>query len=214
MSYLFDSSATLNFGGAVSSVTLQGSLANQMVIANDTSFTYSFHDPMSQMLDAIYEIAFRASSQAGQDNATATKASQTSPYQGQGLHTIYVTNKTYMSLAAVIGFLSVVAVGFTLWGWWELGRQMSLSPLEIAKAFDAPLLRQAGSNVRPSQMTFSSLERRIQYGEVRKDGGAWAAGARQESDLGTSLGISEDAKQPRRRQFLRALDAETRYIKF
>ena len=29
---------------------------------------------------------------------------------------------------------------FLLWGWWELRRLVSLSPLETAKAFKAPLM--------------------------------------------------------------------------
>ena len=36
--------------------------------------------------------------------------------------------------------LGVVAVLPLFIGWWELGRPVSFSPLEVAKAFDAPLL--------------------------------------------------------------------------
>lgn len=34
----------------------------------------------------------------------------------------------------------------TYWGWWRLGRQVSMSPLEIARAFNAPILQDADPN--------------------------------------------------------------------
>jgi hypothetical protein len=34
----------------------------------------------------------------------------------------------------------------TFYGWWELGRNVSLSPIEIAKAFNAPIFMNVPSN--------------------------------------------------------------------
>jgi len=41
--------------------------------------------------------------------------------------------------------LGLFAILLLLWGWWELGRPVTLSPLETAKAFAAPILLGAGA---------------------------------------------------------------------
>ena len=50
------------------------------------------------------------------------------------------TQYQYLLGAIAIMMLSVTAIISILKGWWVLGRTVSLSPLEIAKAFNAPLL--------------------------------------------------------------------------
>jgi hypothetical protein len=168
--YLFSSKATFGFAGAISATTLKGSLANQMVANTSDSWFITFHDPMEMMLDAMREIAFRASLQAGKDNATVTEAQQSVLYTGQNTHTIYVTDTMYMVMGALVSLMGVVAVGATFYGWWQLGRDVSMSPLEIAKAFDAPLLRDMGSNVSHEKIPPYIKTQRIQYGvgTVRK----------------------------------------------
>jgi hypothetical protein len=172
MAYLFNSIGTLNFGGPVSSVSLKGSLANEMYVENPFDIDSTYNDPMPTMLNGIREIAFRASVRAGKDNSTATDALQVVPYTGLESRTIYVTNKIYMAFAAAVSTLSLVAVAATFYGWWELGREMSMSPLEIAKAFDAPLLHQVGSNVSFKKMEHTALTVRVRYGQGLKDGGS------------------------------------------
>jgi hypothetical protein len=43
----------------------------------------------------------------------------------------------------LVGFLAALSL---LWGWWELGRTVSLSPLETANAFAAPMLEYGRSH--------------------------------------------------------------------
>jgi hypothetical protein len=43
----------------------------------------------------------------------------------------------------LVGLLAALSL---LRGWWELGRTVSLSPLETAKAFAAPILEYGGSH--------------------------------------------------------------------
>ncbi|KAF2027386.1 hypothetical protein EK21DRAFT_72062 [Setomelanomma holmii] len=145
-SYLFTSNATFHFAGAVSSTTLTGSLANEMVSGND-SWNLNFADPMDGMLDTMREIAFRTAVRAAKDYANITNSTQEVQYSGLATHSIYDTDFRYMAGAIVVSVLSVIAIGVTFYGWWDLGRTVSLSPLEIAKAFDAPLLAQVGSNL-------------------------------------------------------------------
>lgn len=60
--------------------------------------------------------------------------------------TIYRVQPGWLAGAfAVIG-IACASIIPTYWGWWRLGRSVSLSPLEIAKAFDAPLMEHARPN--------------------------------------------------------------------
>ncbi|KAL8857382.1 MAG: hypothetical protein Q9178_006009 [Gyalolechia marmorata] len=169
---LFSSTATLNFGGPVSSTVLDGSLANQQLANIDQSGFYQIYtDPMPVMLDALRDIAFRASVRAAKDDASLPDAAQEVPYTGTDERTVYVTDRRYLAAAAVISLVGVAAVAATLWGWWELGREVSASPLEIAKAFGAPLLHDMGSNVPWNKIPKELAREKIQFGERVELGG-------------------------------------------
>jgi hypothetical protein len=165
-SYMFTSTATFLFKGARSSTALNGSLANEMIHDYSTGGYDTFDDPMDNMLDKFREIAFRTSVRAGKDRANVTDAQQSVTYNGLATHSIYVTDFRYMVAAAIISVASVLAISLTFHGWWQLGRSASLSPLEIAKAFDAPLLSQVGSNINLSDNKNLGLTAaaRVQYG--------------------------------------------------
>ncbi|KAH7070204.1 hypothetical protein FB567DRAFT_564734 [Paraphoma chrysanthemicola] len=164
-SYLFTSNATFHFAGAVSSATLTGSLANE-VVSGDDAWNLTFSDPMNGMLDTMREIAFRTAVRAGKDYANVTNSTQDVQYTGRSTHSIYNTDFRYMAAAVVVSILSVIAISITFYGWWELGRTVSLSPLEIAKAFDAPLLAHIGSNLDLSHNKHLGpiATRRVRYG--------------------------------------------------
>ncbi|KAL8912814.1 MAG: hypothetical protein Q9171_002272 [Xanthocarpia ochracea] len=123
------------------------------------------------MLDALRDIAFRASIRAANDNASLPNAAQEVPYTSTDERTVYVTDRRYLVAAAVISLFSVAAVAATLWGWWELGREVSASPLEIAKAFGAPLLHDMGSNVPWNKIPKGLARENIQFGERVELGG-------------------------------------------
>lgn len=60
--------------------------------------------------------------------------------------TVYVTHRGWLAGGFVVICLACLAVAPTFWGWWRLGREVSMSPLEIARAFEAPLLQHADPN--------------------------------------------------------------------
>ena len=169
--YLFSSSADFLWAGAVSSTSLSGSLSNQMVkSSSESSFDLfisgdmAFNDPMDLMIDTMRDVAFRASVKAGKENATITNARQTVPYTGSAVSSIYRTDYWFLGVAIVISLLGVISVGAAYNGWWQLGRDMSMSPLEIAKAFDAPLLVGTGSNVPGGQLPPYLRDYEVRYG--------------------------------------------------
>lgn len=71
---------------------------------------------------------------------------------------------------AVIGLASLT-VALTFHGWWRLGREVSMSPLEIARAFNAPLLQQAEPNATGDDLKKDFGKEKVRFA-VREDGGA------------------------------------------
>ncbi|KAK8172525.1 hypothetical protein BKA80DRAFT_263170 [Phyllosticta citrichinensis] len=151
MSTLFKSSATYEFGGAVSSVNFEGNTVNQYVDSSSAAdFTspddVNWNDPTDDILDAVREVAFRTSLYATTDssvNDTARNAldpSQDVYYVGESLNTVYSTDMIKMIIGAALAVLGLLGALPLYYGWWELGRDVTMSPVEIAKAFDARLL--------------------------------------------------------------------------
>jgi hypothetical protein len=142
-------------------------LANQF--SGDSAESRYFLDPTDYMINQMRQIAFRASVHAAKENATASNATQTVQYNGTSAETIYVTNFTLIAAAALLNLLAVIAILPTYRGWWKLGRQFSLSPLEIARAFNAPLLRGTEPNATWEQISERVGDHKVQYGEVIQD---------------------------------------------
>lgn len=59
---------------------------------------------------------------------------------------VYQTKPDWLAGAFTLMALACLSIAPTYWGWWRLGRPVSMSPLEIAKAFDAPLMQHADPN--------------------------------------------------------------------
>lgn len=72
---------------------------------------------------------------------TATNWTQRVHYTGSELTTVYRTSWTYMVVAIAVSLLGVIAVAPLYYGWWDSAKLDigTFNPLEIAKAFDAPL---------------------------------------------------------------------------
>jgi hypothetical protein len=63
--------------------------------------------------------------------------------------------------------------------WWQLGRDVSLNPLEVATAFSAPLLAGADTNADWAQLAKAVGAKRVRYGafaDAASPGGAGADG--------------------------------------
>lgn len=78
--------------------------------------------------------------------------------------TVYQSHYDWM-----IGALAIILVAFcsivpTFVDWWHLGRTVSMSPIETAKAFDAPLLWQADPNGTAHDISVQLRSVNIQYG--------------------------------------------------
>ena len=95
--------------------------------------------PTQFVLNSMQDFMFRAALRASNNTEVQTfTALRTSPTQ------VFHSEYGYLAAAIVITLLGVSRVLFMLRGWWLLGRTVSLSPLEVAKAFCAPLMECAG----------------------------------------------------------------------
>lgn len=107
--------------------------------------------------------------------------------------TIFRSNYSYLAAALAVMVLGVLVVIPTFHGFWELGRETSLNPLEIAKAFNADLLNSGGSNSSAHNLAREARNVDIQYGEVFDDchSTGFATGAGHETSIrGPRLGIA------------------------
>lgn len=166
-STIFKSSAFINDS---SMPIFEGLMSN--LYYNDTSTSWS--DPTDDILNAIRELSFRTSLYAAKDtllkqtedggSSQAMRSNQTVQYTGYTSTALYSTEWPYMAAGLVVSFLAILGVLPLYRGFSELGRDVSMNPFEIAKAFEAPLLANAGSNCKASGIARQVGNRHIQYG--------------------------------------------------
>jgi hypothetical protein len=77
-----------------------------------------------------------------------------------------------MTVAVLVNLLGLISLLPIYYGWWELGRKTTLSPLETAKAFGAPILREVNDNATVEQILRQVGKRRIRYGKILVSGRA------------------------------------------
>ncbi|KAF8864308.1 hypothetical protein BDZ45DRAFT_34237 [Acephala macrosclerotiorum] len=117
------------------------------------------------MIATADELAFRLAVYTPIRNPDP-KYAQVVPCTGQRTMTVYQSNYTIMAIAILINFLGLLSALPLYYGWWELGRKASLSVLETAKAFEAPLLRDVDDNATVEQILKQVGKTRAVYGEV------------------------------------------------
>lgn len=114
-----------------------------------------FADPTTAVLDQFNNLMFRAAIEAAK---STTNYDHTSPQLDPGLAlsqsvsaaqtrrvNVFASDLRWWSGAALLELLAVVAILPVFWGYWRLGLRVTMSPFEIAKAFEAPLLKEVGS---------------------------------------------------------------------
>ncbi|KAK2684567.1 hypothetical protein QWA68_016539 [Fusarium oxysporum] len=84
----------------------------------------------------------------------------------EGTEVVYTSDFLFLGLALMLIGLAAVAVVPLLMYWWRLGRDVSLSPIEIARAFSAPELAGSGSNLDASRLVKDIGDRKVRYGAV------------------------------------------------
>ncbi|KAG9519291.1 hypothetical protein KCU93_g8153, partial [Aureobasidium melanogenum] len=97
-------------------------------------------DPTDDILTTFNEIMFRISLAALGNSSNSSLITEYAMTAYQPV-ILYQSHYTYLAAATFISLLACCSVLPMFNGFWRLDRSFSLSPIEIAKAFDAPLLR-------------------------------------------------------------------------
>lgn len=124
---------------------------------------YYWMDPTEDVLATVRQIAFRM---AFEGNGTGV-AVQEMQAEREAVEVVYQSDYLFLGLSLMLIGLSAVAVVPLLWKWWRLGREVSLSPMETARAFGAhELVPGSGSNSSASELMGEVGSREVRYGEV------------------------------------------------
>ncbi|KAF4622773.1 hypothetical protein G7Y89_g14253 [Cudoniella acicularis] len=79
---------------------------------------------------------------------------------------VFKSNYNFLAGALAVMVIGVLIFISTFYGFWELGRDTSLNPLEVAKAFNSAILEGTGSNASTRHLNKSVGAREVQYGEI------------------------------------------------
>ncbi|KIY01985.1 uncharacterized protein Z520_02123 [Fonsecaea multimorphosa CBS 102226] len=161
----YNTDLSFSFGGAIGyqfeGAQSEASIAYARGIEQQPSCDVYFTDPLADFLAGARELIFRTAVAAANSSNT-----QHVNAQAFGNHTVYQTDYLFMALATLASLLGIFSVLCTFHGSWEIGRRVSMSPVETAKAFNAPLLRSSDSNASAETLLKQVGHRPVKYGLV------------------------------------------------
>jgi len=122
---------------------------------------YSLSSPLDDLVKQARELMFRTA--IYWRNTTTTQHVVSSQTVNR---LVYESRYLYLGLAVLSRTLALAAVTSIFHGYWHLGRRVTMSPIEIAKAFNAPLLSHEESNASANDLVKSIDARIVRYGAV------------------------------------------------
>ncbi|KAE9377674.1 hypothetical protein N431DRAFT_554030 [Stipitochalara longipes BDJ] len=125
---------------------------------------FLWFDPLDTVMYAFADVLFRASLSTGQDVDNAP-TEVFSAIQTRDTLT-YQSNHTFLVVGSLVLLVAIAAVSWTLHGWWDLGRNVSLSPLEIAQAFGAEMLNFPNAPTDVQALFRQAGHKSVKYGQV------------------------------------------------
>ncbi|CCC12996.1 unnamed protein product [Sordaria macrospora k-hell] len=106
----------------------------------------AFQDPMDDILNTYRELTLRLAIWDARNRSDAAisagdKTGKSNFFQAvkytrpEQIQAEYTANRTNLAVAVFVSLLGPLATLVLFWGFWELGRDFSMSPLELANAF-------------------------------------------------------------------------------
>ena len=103
--------------------------------ASSVHCNLQWFSPTEWILNSLNDFMFRSAlSSSNSSDVQSFTVQRTNPAL------VYKSDHRYLVAALVFILVALVAVLFLLWGYWEIGRRVSLSPIETAKAFQARMM--------------------------------------------------------------------------
>lgn len=192
---LYGSYAYMNFdatGGNGYNLVPHGLTAAEYYNMNgtDPACEDTWSDPMNDIIETARELAFRASLQYASETPTDTEDVQ---YTSITFDLIYVTDYSKLWVAVAVSFIGLVSALPVFWGWWQLGRKVSLSPLEVANAFGAFGPTSAiPSHIDPIAGTDEIVKHSKDVGDIR-----YGAYMRPNGSVGLGFGAARAVRPPK-----------------
>ena len=182
---------SITTGDIASNTYLQAPINSTL---DSIDYKVSWSDPTDDMISMAHELTLRTAIATtntsvvtlGNNNELETTPNLLTQYQPEILSpNLTLVNRTISQKAKVtmnfeetvykaqppwlVGAFAVIAIAClsivpTYWGCWRLGRPVSMSPLEIAKAFDAPLMQHADPNGSAADHIKAVGDMRVRYG--------------------------------------------------
>lgn len=116
-------------------------------------------------LDFLYQCCLPRHSVLSKLAKSAANATQHT-YAALWTTRVYASNYVFLFSASTILLVVIAVVSWTLWGWWELGWDVTLSPLEIAKALGVPIFQHSNPPSDAKGLVDRIGAMKIRYGEV------------------------------------------------
>jgi hypothetical protein len=182
---LFSSSANLTYTSAWD-IASRGSQAQTIFYAENDRDDHSKcyynidkpgrDDPAIELLRKINTFSFTAALYSTgaptierKKRIAANMAHQSFKASVTGIVEQYKTSFEYVGGALAATFITVLLVLPVYWGFWQLGRKVTLGPLEISHAFNAPII--APDKTKNHHGDFDEVlndvgKRRVQYGQL------------------------------------------------
>jgi hypothetical protein len=183
---LFSSNATVtNAGGIGTIMSLPDTLSNQFLNLpaparlegvpdhwNETvpdAINASWSDPTEYILSSLNKICFLLALSGASYEYRNT--SQLPPLQNITMQqtvqvNIFQSDQRWFVSSAVLSLVLLALLLPVFNGFWKIGRDVSLNPIETATAFDAPIFRNLGSNTVVKQLVHDAGAMEAKYGEV------------------------------------------------
>jgi hypothetical protein len=139
--------------------------AGGQTIPGGGSCNYTVQDPTVDIIRRLNTVMFLASMQIANSNASTpirnVKAEQFVTVQ------FYKTNYAFLAGGIATILVAMVGAAAPFYGFWQLGRRVTLGPIEIASAFQAPLLRcSSASSGEIDELIKRMGVRQLQYGRT------------------------------------------------
>ncbi|KAK8167771.1 hypothetical protein BKA80DRAFT_51166 [Phyllosticta citrichinensis] len=145
-------------------------------IANDGTFgnTYltssenngpktTWADPTPDIISTARELMFRTAVAASNASTTQT-ANSTDTFD----RVVYQSHYQYFAAALAVIVANAIVICSLFVGFHHMGRTASMSPLELARAFQSPLTAAGGSNDEVPRLLGVLGKRRVRYGEIEQ----------------------------------------------
>ncbi|GIZ48286.1 hypothetical protein CKM354_001135400 [Cercospora kikuchii] len=169
LSTRFNANMNIAFAGAAGyDLASTGSVGPQFAGLDDVWSNPSWNashvkitDPTIYLLNQARELMFRTALAQGNSSMIESVKSATQVRKAS----IYISHYDFLGIAVAISTMSLGVVLVTFHGYWHLGREVTFSPVEIAKAFSSPLLAEENSNSSAEEMVKSAGTKPVQIAD-------------------------------------------------